>query len=68
VEPGSIITDPANNFDYNIVYKDSEIVFLFDDDKQKGEGLIKTDGVFAKLTVRIKPDISKTADQLKNIV
>jgi len=38
VEPGSIITDPANNFDYNIVYKDSEIVFLFDDDKQKVKG------------------------------
>lgn len=65
VEPGSIITDPANNFDYNIVYKDSEIVFLFDDDKQKGEGLIKTDGVFAKLTVRIKPDIFKDSGATK---
>ncbi len=57
VEPGSIVTDPKNNFDYNVVYEDSEILMIFDDDKQKGEGLIKTDGDFAKLTVKIKSDV-----------
>jgi hypothetical protein len=65
VEPGSIVTNPKVNFDYNVVYEDSEIIMLFDDDSAKGEGLIETDGVFAKLIVKVKSDIFNDSEASK---
>lgn len=65
VEPGSIVTNPKINFDSNVNYADSEIIMLFDDDAQKAEGLINSEGDFVKLTVKIKSDVFKDSKASK---
>lgn len=65
VAPGSIVTNPDKNFNYNLDSDNAEISILFEDDGQKGEGLIKTDGEFIKLTVKIKDDVFNGTESSK---